>query len=85
VLALAFFDEQPRHQLQAGELVLNPFEQAALPYLQGHVLDCGCGLGKQARACAERGCTVLALAASESALAHLRALAADHGWRVGAR
>jgi tellurite methyltransferase len=70
-----FFDAQFRRQLSAGELALNPFEQLALPYLHGRVLDYGCGLGNLGVAAAERGCSVLALDASPTAIEHLRALA----------
>jgi len=72
---VGFFDAQFRRQLSAGELALNPFEQLALPYLHGRVLDYGCGLGNLGVAAAERGCSVLALDASPTAIEHLRALA----------
>ncbi|MBS3916763.1 MAG: hypothetical protein KGZ31_03630 [Sulfuritalea sp.] len=35
----AFFDTQFRHQIETQEFVLNPFEQAALPYLKGDELE----------------------------------------------
>ena len=76
--SVRFFDAQFERQLAAGELQLNPFEQAALPFLQGHVLDCGCGLGNLALAAAQRGCTVVALDGSAAAIAHLQALAVAH-------
>jgi tellurite methyltransferase len=44
----------------------------ALPYLKGRVLDFGCGLGNLAIAAAQRGCSVVALDASASAIEHLR-------------
>ncbi|MBL8320091.1 MAG: class I SAM-dependent methyltransferase [Burkholderiaceae bacterium] len=71
-----FFDEQFRRQVRQRELQLNPFEAAALPHLSGQVLDFGCGLGNLACAAARRGCRVLALDASPTAIAHLRATAA---------
>jgi len=71
-----FFDTQFRRQLQQGGAELNPFELAALPYLQGRVLDFGCGLGNLAVAAARCGCSVVALDASHAAIDHLRALAA---------
>ena len=70
--SVRFFDEQFRRQLRDAELQLNPFEQAALPWLAGRVLDYGCGLGNLAVAAARRGCTVVALDASPAAIAHLR-------------
>ena len=67
VSSVRFFDEQFRRQLQQGAFALNPFEIEALPRLRGEVLDAGCGLGKLSLAEAERGCAVLALAASPAA------------------
>jgi tellurite methyltransferase len=74
--SVEFFDTQFRRQLQQGGAELNPFEVAALPYLQGRVLDFGCGLGNLAVAAARRGCPVVALDASHAAIEHLRTLAA---------
>ena len=62
--SIRFFDSQFRRQIRQAELALNPFEQRALPWLQGRVLDSGCGLGNLALAAARRGCTVPALDAS---------------------
>lgn len=75
--SVRFFDEQFRRQLQAGEHALNPFERAALPYLHGKVLDYGCGLGNLALEAARRGCEVVALDASATAIDHLRRVAAQ--------
>ena len=83
--SVRFFDAQFERQLAAGELQLNPFEQAAPPFLSGHVLDSGCGLGNLAVAAAQRGCTVLALDGSAAAIAHLQALAAARGLPITAR
>ena len=83
--SVRFFDAQFERQLAAGELQLNPFEQAALPFLGGHVLYCGCGLGNIAVAAAQRGCTVLALDGSAAAIAHLQALAAARGLPIAAQ
>ncbi|MBA4175185.1 MAG: hypothetical protein C0505_01270 [Leptothrix sp. (in: Bacteria)] len=73
--SIRFFDEQFQRQLHDAELALNPFELAALPYLGGRVLDYGCGLGNLAVAAARRGCSVTALDASPTAIAHLRQVA----------
>jgi len=82
--SVRFFDTQFRAQLQSGELRLNPFEQAALPWLRGEVLDYGCGLGNLALAAAERGCRVQALDASATAIAHLRERSAARGLPIAA-
>jgi len=82
--SVRFFDAQFERQLAAGELQLNPFEQAALPFLQGHLLDFGCGLGNLALAAARRGCTVVALDGSAAAIAHLQALATARGLPITA-
>jgi tellurite methyltransferase len=70
--SVEFFDRQFEQQIQQTEAALNPFEQAALPHLRGRVLDFGCGMGNLALAAARAGCTVLALDASEVAIAHLQ-------------
>jgi tellurite methyltransferase len=67
-----FFDRQFQQQVRDRNFQLNPFELAALPYLRGRVLDFGCGMGNLAIAAAQRGCSVLALDASRSAISHLR-------------
>jgi len=75
--SITFFDTQFQRQVRDGDFALNPFEKAALPFLRGRVLDFGCGLGNLAVAAAERGCSVVALDASHSAIEHLRQVASD--------
>jgi tellurite methyltransferase len=70
-----FFDQQFRHQIDAAEFALNPFELRAWPHLRGRVLDLGCGLGNLARAAARQGCAVTALDASPAAIAQLQSVA----------
>ena len=70
--SIEFFDRQFQRQAAAGDLALNPFEEAALPHLRGRVLDFGCGMGNLAIAAARRGCSVVALDASSTAISHLR-------------
>jgi tellurite methyltransferase len=73
--SVQFFETQFQRQVGAGEIELNPFEVAALPQLRGRVLDFGCGLGALAVTAARRGCSVLALDASHTAIEHLRQVA----------
>ncbi|MBW6495436.1 MAG: methyltransferase domain-containing protein, partial [Burkholderiaceae bacterium] len=68
-------------QAEAG---LNPFEQTALPYLRGRTLDYGCGLGNLALAAARRGCSVVALDASHTAIEHLRDIAQEQALPIEA-
>lgn len=74
--SIAFFDHQFQQQVRNQDFKLNPFELAALPHLRGRVLDFGCGMGNLAIAAAERGCSLLALDASHSAISHLSQRAA---------
>ena len=73
--SIQFFDTQFKTQVRDADLQLNPFEQAALDYLKGRVLDYGCGLGNLAVAAARNGCSVLALDASPTAIGHLQKVA----------
>ncbi len=81
---VAFFDKQFRRQIESREFTLNPFEQAALPYLKGRVLDLGCGLGNLSLEAARRGCEVLAVDASPAAAEHINREAAAGRWKIRA-
>jgi len=70
--SITFFDRQFQQQVRDQDFALNPFELAALPHLKGRVLDFGCGMGNLAIAAAQRGCSVVAMDASRSAISHLR-------------
>jgi tellurite methyltransferase len=70
--SVEFFDTQFEKQVAAADFALNPFEQAALPYARGVVLDLGCGLGNLSVAAARRGAEVLAVDASRHAIDRIR-------------
>lgn len=69
--SIDFFDAQFQKQLGSRDFALNPFEEAALPFLQGRVLELGCGLGNLAIAAARRGARVVAVDASLTAVVHI--------------
>jgi tellurite methyltransferase len=82
--SVGFFDAQFQKQVAAGEFALNPFEQAALPFVAGRVLDLGCGLGNLALEAARRGCEVTAVDASAAAVGRIAAVARKERLRVTA-
>jgi tellurite methyltransferase len=82
--SIDFFSRQFAQQIARADYALNPFETRALPYLQGSVLDLGCGLGNLAFAAARSGADVVALDASEQAIDALRARARAAGLRLQA-
>ena len=70
-----FFERQFQRQVREDDFALNPFEQLALPHVSGSVLDLGCGLGNLSLEAARRGCSVIAVDASPTAVERLRAAA----------
>src|SRR3972149_5039556 len=79
-----FFDTQFQRQVSEGKFALNPFEELALPFLCGRVLDLGCGLGNLSIEAARRGCSVLALDGSMSAITRIRQVASAGGLPIQA-
>ena len=79
-----FFDTQFQRQVSEGKFALNPFEELALSFLCGRVLDLGCGLGNLSIEAARRGCSVLALDGSMSAIARIRQVASAGGLPIRA-
>ena len=75
--AIEFFSHQFDRQIGAADYRLNGFEERALAYLEGEVLDLGCGLGNLAIAAAERGHPVVALDACNRAVEDVRRRAAS--------
>lgn len=82
--SIEFFDRQFEDQVRQGQYKLNMFERLTQPYLQGDVLDFGCGLGNLSIAAAESGCHVLALDASPTAVANLQRIARERGLAITA-
>jgi tellurite methyltransferase len=80
-----FFDLQFQQQAAAAAYVLNPFEQAVLPFLDGDVLELGCGLGNLSVAAAARHCRILALDASPTAIGDLQRRANQDRLAIQAR
>ena len=73
--SVQFFENQFQRQVKASQFDLNPFERLAVTYLQGEVLDLGCGLGNLAIEAAHRGCSVTAIDASPTAIERIRTAA----------
>lgn len=70
-----FFERQFQRQVRETDFALNPFEQLALPYVAGSVLDLGCGLGNLSLEAARRGSSVTAVDASPTAVERVRTTA----------
>ncbi len=76
--SVTFFDTQFQKQVAGGDFVLNPFEKTTLPFVQGRVLDLGCGLGNLCIEAARNGAKVVAVDASETAIRRIQETAVAH-------
>ncbi len=74
--SVEFFERQFQRQVAQGEFALNPFELEALPHLRGRLLDFGCGLGNLSLEAARRGCRVVSVDGSPTAVERIRRAAA---------
>ncbi len=79
-----FFESQFQQQVKARDAGLNSFQDCALPFLTGRVLDLGCGLGGLSLAAARRGCEVVAVDASATAIEHLSSISRNENLPVTA-
>jgi len=82
--SVTFFDTQFQQQLAGNNFALNPFENAALPYLRGRVLDLGCGLGNLSIAAARCGLELVAVDASETAIRRINEVALAENLKIDA-
>lgn len=82
--SVEFFETQFQRQVREADFALNPFEQLALSYVAGSVLDLGCGLGNLSLEAARRGCSVTAVDASHTAIERLRSAAQREQLRLEA-
>lgn len=84
--SVEFFEAEFRRRLEAGAEGEAPssFQATALPHVAGRVLDLACGLGELSLAAARRGCDVVAVDASPTAIAHVSEVARREGLRLSA-
>ena len=68
---VSFFETQFQKQVRDNEFALNPFEQLALQYLEGDILDLGAGLGNLCLEAGRLGHNVLAVEASPTAVTRI--------------
>lgn len=82
--SVTFFDTQFQKQVASNDFALNPFEKVALPFVHGHVLDLGCGIGNLSIEAARCGANVLAVDASSAAIERIRETASAENLAINA-
>lgn len=82
--SITFFDTQFQKQVADSDFTLNPFEKAALPFVHGHVIDLGCGMGNLSIEAARRGANVLAVDASSTAIKRIQESASAENLAIDA-
>ena len=82
--SITFFDNQFQKQVAGSDYALNPFENAALPFVRGRLLDLGCGLGNLGIEAARHGATVVAVDGSEAAIKRIQATAMAEQLKIDA-
>jgi tellurite methyltransferase len=70
-----YFEQRHRRQDASADVPLNAFQETALRFASGRVLDLACGLGGFSIAAARNGCEVVAVDASATAIDRLAAVA----------
>jgi tellurite methyltransferase len=83
--SIEYFTRLFDRQVHAADYVLNAFEERALRYIEGDVLELGCGLGNLSMTAAEGGHKVTAYDACDNAISDLQRRAVGRALPIVAR